>query len=445
MTTTGLDIAVVGGGWAGLSAAVTATKAGHRVTVYEAARHWGGRARSVKLRIQPDGVLDNGQHILIGAYTATLALMRQVGVDPTKVLVRVPLQMRYPDGAGWGMPAWAQHWTAPWDTLAAALTNRPWKWEERWRFLQMAARWQRAGFTCSPQTTVADLCLGMPEVVTRTLLEPLCVSALNTPPACASGQVFLRVLQDALFAPAQAPYKGSDLLVPQVPLGDLLPGPASTWLAQQGARLCEGQAVRALVPVGGRWSVLTAHGAQTFDHVVLACPVWTAARLVAGVQHAVDTPLAAHRWLQTATSLRHEDLATVYTQFATPPQWPVKGPMMALHSGPERPAQFVFDRGQLGGPPGLLAWVVSAPQTDRATVERQVLRQAQETLSGSSPVGVATVYEKRATFAATPGLERPGHRVAPGLWAAGDAVDGPYPATLEGAVRSGQAVVDGLG
>lgn len=437
-----MDIAVVGGGWAGLSAAVAATRAGHRVTVYEAARHWGGRARSVCHPTVPVHTLDNGQHILIGAYTQTLALMRQVGVDPTAVLHRVPLQMRYPDGGGWAIPAWAQGWPAPLDTLAGTLANRSWRWRDRLRFLQTATRWQRMGFTCPPQTTVAELCANLPEVVTRTLLDPLCVSALNTPMAEASGQLFLRVLQDALFAPARPPYKASDLLVPKVPLGQLLPEPASQWLVQQGAQLHLGTAVQALswAPQGPRWTVQTAHGAQGFDHVVLACPLWAASRLVQGVVATGHATPSLQRWLQQAAEPRHEDLATVYTQHTRTVAWPVSAPLMALHSDTHHPAQFVFNRGRLGGPAGWLAWVVSAPRLDRATLERQVLEQAAHTFPGSPVTGALTICEKRATFAATPGLQRPGPALAPGLWAVGDAIDGPYPATLEGAVRSGQAV-----
>jgi predicted NAD/FAD-dependent oxidoreductase len=56
-----------------------------------------------------------------------------------------------------------------------------------------------------------------------------------------------------------------------------------------------------------------------------------------------------------------------------------------------------------------------------------------------------TVVEKRATFACTPALQRPAMAIAPGLWACGDWVEGPYPATLEGAVMSAQRVVQALG
>jgi hypothetical protein len=112
--------------------------------------------------------------------------------------------------------------------------------------------------------------------------------------------------------------------------------------------------------------------------------------------------------------------------------------MLALHSGPEAPAQFVFDRSQLGGPPGLLAFVVSASEGDRETLEAQVLAQASGLGWNVRPL--QTVVEKRATFACVPGLVRPPLAVAPRLWACGDYVEGPYPATIEGAVRSGLEV-----
>ena len=73
-----------------------------------------------------------------------------------------------------------------------------------------------------------------------------------------------------------------------------------------------------------------------------------------------------------------------------------------------------------------------------------VQRQAMHELALSGGRWLATVVEKRATFACTPGLRRPPAAIAPGLLAAGDAIDGPYPATLEGAVRSGYTAVAAL-
>ena len=118
--------------------------------------------------------------------------------------------------------------------------------------------------------------------------------------------------------------------------------------------------------------------------------------------------------------------------------------MLALRSHvgavPVQPAQFVFDRGQLDGPPGLLAFVVSASSGDRALLQAQVLEQANAQL-GLSLVPVKTVVEKRATLACSPGLRRPPMTIAPGLVACADYVDGPYPSTIEGAVRTAVAAI----
>jgi predicted NAD/FAD-dependent oxidoreductase len=118
--------------------------------------------------------------------------------------------------------------------------------------------------------------------------------------------------------------------------------------------------------------------------------------------------------------------------------------MVALRDDADHPAQFVFDRGQLDGTRGLLAFVVSASDGDKETLERQVLAQARTQL-GLELAPVQTVIEKRATFACTPALQRPSQTVAPGLWACGDYVAGPYPATLEGAIRSGVAAAESIG
>jgi hypothetical protein len=112
--------------------------------------------------------------------------------------------------------------------------------------------------------------------------------------------------------------------------------------------------------------------------------------------------------------------------------------MLALHASDAAPAQFVFDRSQLGGPAGLLAFVVSASPRERDVLQDQVLAQAR-TLGWRALQPLQTVVEKRATFACTPGLLRPALRVAPGLLACGDYVEGPYPATIEGAVRAALA------
>ena len=412
-----MKIAVIGAGWAGCAAAVEATRRGHQATIFEASRTPGGRARRVMgtLNGQPLA-LDNGQHILIGAYAETLRLMRDVGVDEKAALLRVPLAMQFPDGSGLKLP----DWPAPLDALAGILGARGWSWADKGSLLRLALGWRLGGFACAPEQSVSDLCRGLAPLAMAALIEPLCVSALNTPAARASGQVFLRVLCDALFAQSG----GSNLLLPRTDLGALLPDAALAWLAAQGAVVHLGVRVQALAPAGRGWLL----GGEIFDRVVLACPPQEAARLVQG------SGAAAGDWLALANGLQHEALTTVY---AHAPQARLAQPMLALPCGPAEPAQFAFDRGRLGGPSGLLAFVISASTGDSALLTRQVLAQAARQLGLHGLAPVQTIVEKRATFACTPGLARPPMQVGPGLLACGDYVAGPYPATLEGAVRSG--------
>jgi hypothetical protein len=118
--------------------------------------------------------------------------------------------------------------------------------------------------------------------------------------------------------------------------------------------------------------------------------------------------------------------------------------MMALHSDTHAPAQFVFDKGILCGQHGLLAAVVSACEHERDDLTELVHDQICEQLELSHLEIVQTVVEKRATLLCTPMLNRPESRIAENIWACGDYISGPYPSTLEGAVRSGQQVVTNL-
>ncbi len=411
---------MVGAGWAGLAAAVHACEGGCRVTLFDMAPQPGGRARSVVL--PAGGTLDNGQHILIGAYRETLALMSRVGIDIDSLLLRLPLELRYPDGRGLKVAA-----GPPLIGFAlGVLTARGWAPSARVRFLRTAWRWWRNGMRNPGVATVSELCVGLPERVQAELIEPLCVAAMNTPAHEACATVFLRILADALFgAPG-----GSDLLLPRAGLSELLPRRAVQWLEQRGATIVFAKRVLAFeAAADGRLLV----DGESFDSVVLACPAGEAARLVRSIEP---------RWSAQAGALRHEPIATVYLRRPGPV---LSLPMLALRTGRDNPAQFVFDLEVLGPSSATLAFVVSgagpwlADGLD-ALVQRvrsQALRELPTQFGGELPTVLHASAERRATFACTPGLQRPSMEVGPGIFAAGDYVEGPYPATLEGAVRSG--------
>jgi squalene-associated FAD-dependent desaturase len=445
-----VKLAIVGAGWAGMAAAVEAASRGADVTVFESARTLGGRARALPAQL-PDGTpltLDNGQHILIGAYSDTLALMQRVGLDLSKVLLNLPLSLPQADGSGLQTPAWAARWPAPLDALAAIATTRGWRWSERLALVNASLRWQRKGFTCDPLLTVAELCARLPPRVVQELIEPLCVSALNTPVVDASAAVFLRVLRDALFGRGFAGFSGSSLLLPRTDLSQLFPDAAAQWLLRHGGatRLRIGTRVSTLRPLGAQWMLGHEEGEEAFDRVIWATAASPAEKAIRQAADACDEAIEPilKAWARSARALPFTAITTVY---AWGPGARLASPMLALRAEPDAlaaPAQFVFDRGQLNpqdaAAQGLLAFVVSASTTDdRDDLQARVLEQAARQLGLPALQAVQTVVEKRATFACTPGLVRPLQTIAPGLWAAGDYVQGPYPATIEGAVRSGLA------
>ncbi|ANH68425.1 hydroxysqualene dehydroxylase HpnE [Mitsuaria sp. 7] len=409
-------LAVIGGGWAGLAAAVEAVSLGAAVTLFEMAPTLGGRARTLE-GVAP--VLDNGQHILIGAYTETLALMRRVGVDPDVGLLRMPLRLRYPDRETLRLPPGPP-------TLAflrGVLGCAAWSWSDRLRFLMTSSLWTMRGFRCDPALTVAELCATLPRPVRDDLIDPLCVAALNTPAGQASAQVFLRVLKDALFSgPGSA-----DLLLPRLGLSELLPTPARVWLQSHGTDI-RTRRVQRLDAAGPGWSI----DGDAFDAVIVACSSVEASRL---------TRELAPGWSAAAGAFEFQPIVTIYLESAGSA---LPAPMVALRESATEPAQFAFDLGQLGQHPGLFSLVVSgaAPWITRGldVTGASALAQAERHFQWATPPRIVRVLsEKRATFACTPGLLRPGASIAPGIWAAGDYLAGPYPATLEGAVRSGLA------
>ena len=311
-----MKVAVIGAGWAGCAAAVEATRLGHSVTLFESARVAGGRARRVDSSVNGKLLaLDNGQHILIGAYTETLRLMQTLGVDPGSSLLRLPLRLQFPNGEGLAFPrsavfaAWpgGPRWPAAWQAAWGIAMARGWAWGDKASLLKLALRWRAGGFDCAPGLSVAALCKGLSPRALRGLVEPLCVSALNTPAERACAQVFLRVLKDALFSQPG----GADLLLPRTDLSALLPDAALAWLTERGPAPRLGARVQALTRSATGWQLSASGSAdldnteENFDAVLLACPPPEAARLATGTM--AD-------WAAQAAGLQHEPIATVYAR-----------------------------------------------------------------------------------------------------------------------------------
>jgi squalene-associated FAD-dependent desaturase len=427
---TAARVAVIGGGWAGCAAAVELATQGASVTLYEASRTLGGRARVISSHGR---TLDNGQHILLGAYGETLRLLRLVGVAEKSVLLRLPLQMCYPDGTG--MTFIAPRLPAPWHVTLALLRARGLRHADRMALARFstAARWM--GWQLNQDCTVEELLQrhDQTDTLVRLMWRPLCLAALNTPPERASARIFLNVLRDSLGARRSA----SDMLLPRVDLSALFPQHAAMHIERHGGQVVYGARVERMERAGRGWRLGMQSQDQAHDAVVLATAPAQAAALLAPLMQASIVP--AFDW---------EAITTVYLQYA--PNIRLPRIFLALQDAPEAGhwGQFVFDRGQLNAEDaGLLAVVVSASgaalEQGKETLAAQVAAQLGQVLrmpALAMPQWSRVISEKRATFACTPDLQRPSNDIGiEGLALAGDYTASDYPATLESAVRSGTA------
>ncbi|MBC3811408.1 hydroxysqualene dehydroxylase HpnE [Undibacterium aquatile] len=423
-------IAVIGGGWAGCAAAVTLTQNEHQVSLFESAKTLGGRARGVGI----NGLtVDNGQHILLGAYQQSLKLMKTVGVDLNAAFLRLPLQMIYPEHED-GMHFIAPRLPAPLHMLVALWRAKGLRREDKLALARFssAARWM--GWTLNTDCTVAELLQRFDQTsrLCRLMWNPLCIAALNTPAEQASAQVFLNVLRDSLGASRAA----SDMLLPRLNLSALFPQKAAEFLQLHGADVACSSAIKAIKKDGAsQWIIQSAQqNEQTFDGIVIATDASNAQRLLSDADTGITLP-----------PLTYKAITSCYLQYA--PGTSLPRPMYALLDDPSQQqwGQYVFDRGQLhDDQSGLLAVVISAPeehQQDHQSLAGAIARQLTDSFQRpelASPLWHQIITEKRATFSCTPALQRPPNSTGiAGLTLAGDYTQGDYPATLEGAVSSG--------
>lgn len=416
-----MSVAIIGGGYAGMAAALTLSEAGVPVAVYEANAQLGGRAR----RVEVNGVaLDNGLHILAGAYRETLRLVHSLHPNPATVLLRLPLDWRIHNHFRFK----AVRLPAPLHLAVGLVTVKGAPWRERIAAARFMQAMRAARFQLAHDTTVQALLVThhQGESFVRHLWAPLCLAALNTPLARASAQVFLNVLRDGLDASADA----GEMLIARCDLSTLLPDPAAERLRARGHIVRTSCTVESL-HLDGREVMVRARGeSQRYTHVILAVSPHRASALLADLPSLA--PVAA-----ALAVLRYQPIYSVYFQFdgAVRLPWPMLG-LRGL-------AQWVFDREAICDQRGLLGAVISAEGAHQHMTHAQladvVHREIIDALGPLPPLAWHQVIaEKRATFECSVALVRPSTRTAlPNIHLAGDYTAGDYPATLESAVRSG--------
>jgi squalene-associated FAD-dependent desaturase len=311
--------------------------------------------------------------------------------------------------------------------LAQGLT-----WAERRATLAFVLRMRRARFRCAPALTVAELLGDQPATAIRHLWEPLCLAALNTPVAYASAQIFLNVLAAAFARNAD----DSDMLMPRIDLSSLFPDAAAAYVVDRGGTIRKSTTVTDVAPRGDHVVVRSGYTDESFAAAVIAVGPHQLGHLLAGT---MESPEAAHA-VACVERFAYEPIVTAYLKYEGSLE--LAHPMQKLDGAP---GQWLFDRGQLDGPEGLAAVVISTEppgeRSDHATLLRAIDDQLRRLMPGlPTPTWLKVIAERRATYACRAGLERPcPGAIAPHLYLAGDYTDPDLPATLEAATRSGVA------
>lgn len=420
-------VIIAGGGWAGLAAAAELCRCGVPVTVLEAAAAPGGRARRVAL----DGLaVDSGQHLFLGAYRETLALLQRLGVPESRVFARTPLQLHI-RSAQRAVKLSLARYPAPLHLVRGLQDISGLSLGEKLRAVRLGLSLARHRAAVHPDVNVDQWLRQRQQTASliREIWEPFCLATLNTPAAEASTEVFLQVLHDAFLRSRE----DSDLLIPTANLSAIVPDPAAAYVAAHGG------AVRLVTPVTGLVmaqdrvaAVDTARGRVSGARYIIALPFGPCRALLE--PHAPFAELCAR--LARVTPM---PICTVFMRYPRPIA--LEAPFVGII---DDPACWLFSRAHQGQP-DIVAVVITGAgahldMQDAALVETVAAHLARYYPRWPASLGGAVVRDRQAAFACRTGVNafRPGNRTpVPNCWLAGDFTATGYPATLEGAVASG--------
>ena len=395
-----MKAAVVGGGLAGLAAALDLVDAGHAVTVFEARPTLGGAVQTLPEREgDPEPPPDNGQHIALGCFTEYLRFLDRIGEGASFLRTRLALPVLDEGGAVAAIEP----------RLASLLRYGHLPLRDRLRIPLVTARCRSA--RPKPGETFGGLLrrLGAFDAAVDRFWDVFIRPALNLRCDEADPDAGLFTVRTALLGPRA----NSDLILPTRPLGRMHGDAAGAALEAAGATILTETRVSSLDELEA-------------DAVVLAVPPRESARLLGEPDPALeDSPIVSvHLWFDRPL---------------------LEQPLAALL---ESDAHWVFDRGSLTGSRperGQYLTVVSSGVPEllevrgRELVER-IAGQLTERLGGAELLWSRVSREPYATVALRPGVERPGVETSqPNVARAGAWTDTGWPATMESAIRSGHS------
>jgi zeta-carotene desaturase len=450
------DVAVIGGGFAGLAAATALAEAGQRVLVLEARGQLGGRATAFADR-ESGELVDNGQHVLFGCYHETFALLRRIGAV-ANVRVQPSLEVPYLDVAGRRSVLKCPPWPSPLHLLGGVLSWDALTWTDRLKVLRlarplMAARRafrlkaeatgtlaEATGTPAHDSETVAQWLTryGQTGRLREWLWEPLAVAALNQSPAEAAATPFVRVLAQ-MFGPDRA---DSAMVLPLRPLHEMYALPAQRYLEARGGEVRLNALARIRIERGAVAGIDVRGEPVPIAQAVAAVPWFALDALLTGE----TAPMAATT--AAASRMASKPIVTVNL-------WYDRAVMDDMFVGlPGREMQWVFDKRQVFGERAShLSLVVSGADalvaSDTASLVALAAREVAASIPGARNavlVRGTVVREKRATFSLAPGQPpRPGVTTAVrGLFLAGDWIETGLPGTIESAAVAGHQAAHAL-
>lgn len=442
------DVAVIGAGFAGLSAASALAEAGMRVLVLDARPQLGGRATAFRDRYTGE-LVDNGQHVLFGCYWATLAFLRRVAAEEN-VRMQPALEVPYIDAPGSRSVLRCPPLPSPLHLLAGVLDWDAMPWRDRLSALRLV-RPLRAARRSLLRTGTVDVephgatvsewlaAHRQGKKLREWLWEPLAVAALNQPPGSASAAVFVRVLAE-MFGPDPS---AASIVLPTRPLHLMYAEPAREYIEARGGRV-QTNALCRLTVQSGRVEAVEVRGERIPVARVISAVPWFALRRL----FAPAVPPSMREIVASADAMDSMPIVTVNL-------WYDRQVLRETFVGlPGRDTQWVFDkRAAFGGDASHLSLVSSAATALSALSNDDITSRAAEEIAEALPEARAArllratvIREKRATFSLAPGQpQRPGTRTpVHGLYLAGDWTDTGLPGTIESAVVSGERAARAL-
>jgi len=426
-------ITIIGAGWAGLAAAVKLTQQGHRVAVYESAKQVGGRARAVSY---DDILVDNGQHLLIGAYTECLHLMEIVGINTEQALKRMPLSLTVVDKTT--LTLQAPLLPAPLHLLYALITAKGLNFMDRIAAIRFGLYLKKNNYQFKEDISVDALfkLTKQTNILVRQLWEPLCLATMNTPIGIASANVFMTVFKDAFTRKA----KDADALLPTTNLSKLFPDAAVNYIEKKGGKIYLKSRIEEIDIKENSISSIRVKINNSIEKIKTSQLIIATAPQNLNKLIAEDSALKFIK--KNIQQFSYQPIVTVYLQYSKETQ--LTQAMTGLSS---TLSQWVFDRSNFCQQAGLISAVISADgehmKMDDATLAQTVHNEIAVLFSDKPTLlNSFVIREKRATFSCCVNINtiRPDNKTdVTGLYLAGDYTNTGYPATLEGAVRSGIA------